>query len=251
MHGAKGLMKIELCAVSKAYSKVRALDSVSLEFAPGEIVCLLGPNGAGKTTLLRALSTIVGLDKGEIHFDEQPLTRDRLDLRKRLMFVPDFPFLFWDQSVLRNIAIILRLYEAEHAGIEERVIELLKDFDLLPLADSPVQSLSRGQAYKTGLVGLLAVNPDLWLLDEPFASGMDPHGIQSFKRHARAAAEQGRTIIYSTQILDVAERFSDRVCVIHQGEIRAFNTLAGLRELSQNKENVLDELLSKLREESM
>ncbi|MDB6068105.1 MAG: hypothetical protein JWR26_4313, partial [Pedosphaera sp.] len=116
------------------------------------------------------------------------------------------------------------------------------------LALRPVNSLSRGQAYKAGLVAMMAADRELWLLDEPFASGMDPHGIDAFKQHARAAAARGRTVIYSTQLLDVAERFSDRVCVINKGELHAFDTLARLREQARDKDNVLEEMFRQLRE---
>ena len=170
-------------------------------------------------------------------------------MRHRMHILPDFPFLFWGQSIIRNISIVLRLFEADKDGAENRVLELLRDFDLLPLALRPVNSVSRGQAYKAGLVAMLAVDREVWLLDEPFASGMDPHGIDAFKRHARAAASRGRTIIYSTQLLDVAERFSDRVCVINKGEVHAFDTLDRLREKAQDKDNVLDEMFRQLREE--
>ena len=241
-------MKIELRGVKKFYRSVRALDGVSLEIAPGQIVTLLGPNGAGKTTLIRLLAGIAAPDKGDIYFDDQEFRRNRIDLRRRIHILPDFPFLFWDQTVLRNIAIVLRLFEADGAGAEERVLELLRDFDLLPLALRPAASLSRGQAYKTALVAMIAANPEVWLLDEPFASGIDPHAIDAFKRHSRAAAGRGRTIFYTTQLLDVAERFSDRACVIHKGEIRAFDTMAALRERANDKDNVLEEMFRQLRE---
>jgi ABC-type multidrug transport system ATPase subunit len=242
-------MKIELRAVVKSYNSVRALDRVSLEIEPGQIVSLLGPNGAGKTTLIRCLAGIAVPDRGSLYFDGEEFRRDRMDFRRRMHLLPDFPALFWDQSVLRNISIILRLFDADTNGAENRVLELLRDFDLLPLTLRPVNSLSRGQAYKTALVALIAADRDLWLLDEPFASGMDPHGIDAFKRHARAAAARGRTILYSTQLLDVAERFSDRVCVIHKGEIRAFDTLSQLRERAEDKDNVLEELFRQLRDD--
>jgi ABC-type multidrug transport system ATPase subunit len=241
-------MKIELRGVLKSYRSIRALDHVSLSIEPGQIVSLLGPNGAGKTTVIRCLAGIAAPDAGKVFFDDQEFLRDRLDLRRRLHLLPDFPFMFWEQSVLRNIAIVLRMFDADGVDAENRVLELLRDFDLLPLALRPVQSLSRGQAYKAGLTALLAADREVWLLDEPFASGMDPHGIDAFKRHARAAASRSRTIIYSTQLLDVAERFSDRVCVIHKGEIRAFDTLARLRERAQDKDNVLEEMFRQLRE---
>ena len=145
-------MKIELRAVSKSYRSIHALRRVSLEIAPGQIISLLGPNGAGKTTLLRCLAGIAAPDTGDIYFDDQAFRRDRLDLRQRFFVLPDFPFLFWDQTVLRNLAIILHLYHADGNHAEERVLELLREFDLLPLALRPVQTLSRGQAYKAGLV---------------------------------------------------------------------------------------------------
>jgi ABC-type multidrug transport system ATPase subunit len=241
-------MKIELRSVLKSYRSARALDRVSLEIEPGQILCLLGPNGAGKTTLIRCLAGIAAPDDGHIYFDDQEYRRDRLDLRSRIYLMPDFPFLFWEHSIARNIAIILRLYGADGEGAENRVLELLRDFDLLPLALRPVHSLSRGQLYKAGMVAMLAADCEVWLLDEPFASGMDPQGIDAFKRHARDAASRGRTIVYSTQILDVAERFSGRICLIHQGEIRAFDTMDNLRRQARDKDNVLEEMFRQLRE---
>jgi ABC-2 type transport system ATP-binding protein len=241
-------MKIELRGVLKTYPTGRALDHVSLTIEPGQIVSLLGPNGAGKTTLIRCLAGIAAPDRGAVYFDDQEFQRDRLDLRRRLYIMPDFPFMFWDQSILRNLAIVLRLYEADGAGAEQRVLELLREFDLLPLALRPAQSLSRGQLYKAGLVALLAVDREVWLLDERFASGLYPHVIDAYKQHARAAAGRGRTILYSTQMLDVAERFSDAVCVLHQGAIRAYDTLDRLREGARDKDNVLEEMFRQLRE---
>jgi ABC-type multidrug transport system ATPase subunit len=244
-------MRIELRGVLKAYRSLRALDYVSLEIEPGQIISVLGTNGAGKTTLLRCLAGIAAPDKGEILFDDQEFRRDRLDLRSRIYIMPDFPFLFWEHSVVRNIAMILRLYQADDAGTESRVLQLLREFDLLPLALRPVHSLSRGQLYKAGLIAMLAVDREVWLLDEPFASGMDPHGIDAFKRHAREAANRGRTILYTTQILDIAKRFSDRVCLIHKGEIRAFDPLEILRVKAHDKDNVLEEMFRQLREGSI
>src|SRR3954471_15592481 len=241
-------MKIGLRSVLKTYRSLRALDHVSMQVDPGQIVSFLGPNGAGKTTLIRCLAGLALPDKGEVLFDGEEFRRDRIDLRRKLYLLPDFPLLFWDQTVIRNISIVLRVFEADAPGAEERVLELLREFDMLPLALRPVASLSRGQAYKVGLVAMIAADRDLWLLDEPFASGMDPHGIDAFKRHARAAADRGRTVIYSTQLLDVAERFSDRVCVIHKGEVHAFDTLLALRDRARDKGNVLQEMFRNLRE---
>src|ERR1700744_2921747 len=127
-------MKIEVHGVLKAYRSFRALDYVSLEIEPGQIVGVLGANGAGKTTLLRCLAGIAFPDQGEVLFDGELFRRDRLDLRARIYTMPDFPFLFWEHSIVRNLAMILRIYDADGPGAEARVLQLLRDFDLLPLA---------------------------------------------------------------------------------------------------------------------
>jgi ABC-type multidrug transport system ATPase subunit len=222
-------MQITITNLSKRFGRVVALDDVSLSAAEGQIVAVLGSNGAGKTTLLRALAGIVAPAEGEIRYDGQLFRRDRLDLRRRFCFLPDFPEVFGYMTVLRHLGMVVRLYETDQKGIEERILSLLKEFDILPLVESPLGTLSRGQLYKAALVGLLTVDPEVWLLDEPFASGMDPPGIAAFRRHARAAAARGRTIIYTTQIVELAEQFSNHICVLEDGKLAAFATIDQLR----------------------
>jgi ABC-type multidrug transport system ATPase subunit len=242
-------MKIELKEISKKYQALTALDKVSFTIEPGQIVALLGPNGAGKTTLLRCLAGIAAPTTGQVLYDGELFTRDRMDMRRRFSFLPDFPFVFENWTLLQHIGMVLRLHQADGPGIEEKVIELLVELDLLALADRPFESLSRGQRYKGALAALMAVDPEVWLLDEPFASGMDPHGITTFKRRSREAAARGRTIIYSTQILDAAERFSDRVCIIYRGTVAAFDSVSNLRDASLPREDVLESIFDLLREE--
>lgn len=223
-------MEIALCSVSKDYPGVRVLDDVCAEFAPGTIVALLGSNGAGKTTLLRCLATLTSPDSGEICMDDEVLRRGRVDLRRRMMFLPDFPPVIAGTDVLGMIAIYLRLWEADREGIEDRVADLAGRLELASLCGLPVEVLSRGQRYKTALAALLAVDPELWLLDEPFASGMDPQGIATFRVEAAAAArERGRIIFYSTQMVDLAAGFSDRIAVLTRGSLAVYDTVADLK----------------------
>jgi len=250
-------VRIALEGLSKSYGRVTALRDVSLSIEPGQIVALLGSNGAGKTTLLRALAGVVGLSKGAIYYDGTLFRRDRLELRRRLCFLPDFPPMFPMMTVLAHIGMCLRLYGRDGeqprlaSDLGERVLALLHDFELMPLAGAPIRTLSRGQAYKTALVGLLAVDPDLWLLDEPFASGVDPQGIRAIKMHTTSAAQRGRTVIYSTQILDIAEDLSHRVCVLDRGEMKAFEHVDRLRTLAAGtNEGALEALFRRLREQS-
>ena len=183
-------MLIQIENLTKTFDSRAALDDVNLTIDPGQIVAMLGPNGAGKTTLLRCLAGVSQAGRGRLLYDGDVFRRDRIDLRKRFHFVPDFPFVYPEATVLQHLTMILRAYLPEDAPIEEHVIELLDEFEILPLIDSIVSKLSRGQTYKVALTALMAVDPDVWILDEPFASGMDPHGIAAFRRRARSSTRR-------------------------------------------------------------
>jgi ABC-type multidrug transport system ATPase subunit len=242
-------MQIALESLSKRYSKVRALDNVSLEIEPGQIVSIVGPNGAGKTTLLRCLSGIVAPTSGDIRYDGERFYRGNTAVRRRIAYLPDFPIAFPNNTVLRHIGMVLQLYGVDGSSTESRVMDLLRGFDLMPLIETPMAKLSRGQAYKAALSALLAADTELLFVDEPFASGMDPNGITFLKREARNSVKRGRTIIYSTQILDIAEKLSDRVCVMDRGEVRHYAPLAELQAVNAGSAGtVLEGLLQQLRE---
>lgn len=219
-------MNLSLQHLTKRYGRQTALDDVTLDIPAGCIAAVMGRNGAGKTTLLRTLATVSAPDSGHILLDGRPLTRDALDLRRQLMFLPDWPVLFARDTVLKNLSILLRLYECDTDVA--RLTELLDEFDLLRSAEKNVIELSRGQAYKVALIALLAVQPRLWLLDEPFASGMDPNGLTALKRHLRAAAAAGCTILFSTQILEVAEPLADRACILEEGRLATHGPMSQL-----------------------
>ena len=244
-------MHIKVESLTKRYGKIRPLNDVSLEIEPGQIIALVGANGAGKTTLLRCFASVTKAGRGRILYDGEPFTRDRVDLRRRLYFMPDFPLVLGEMTVLQHVGMMLHLYGRDRQGIEERVLEVVTGLDLLTLVDTPMGNMSRGQLYKAALTGLIILDPELWLLDEPFASGMDPNGISLFKKEARAAAGRGRTVVYSTQLLDVAENLSDRVCILDKGEVRSFAPLSELQAQSTSSADggVLEDIFRQMREE--
>jgi ABC-type multidrug transport system ATPase subunit len=238
---------IEVRDVQKLYGDKVALGGVSFSIAPGEVVGFLGLNGAGKTTLLRCLATLVAPDHGDVRFDGEVLGRDRIDLRRRFHFLPDFPALFTDDDPLAAIAMHLKIWEADRPGIEDRVADLMDRLQIASLCGVPVGTFSRGQRYKTALAALAAVDPELWLLDEPFASGMDPQGIATFRQEAESAVrERGRIVVYSTQIVDLACGFSDRIGVISRGGLQIYDTE---RDLGRDPRK-LDAMLTAPRKEN-
>jgi ABC-type multidrug transport system ATPase subunit len=108
---------------------------------------------------------------------------------------------------------------------------LLKQLDLLEVARWKFRQLSRGQSYKAVLAGFIAADPEVWFVDEPFASGMDPRGLNCFKEYAREAVTRGHTIIFTTQIIEVAEQVAGRVCLLERGQIKASGKSAQLGEI--------------------
>lgn len=212
-------MKIYIDKISKKFGGFWALEQVSLNLEPGQVVGVLGANGAGKTTLLNCLAGIVAPSQGHIYYDSEEFHRGKIDLRRRLMFLPDFPMAFARMNVLEHIAMCIRLYEKPEPD-PVNVAKILERLNILALAAMPLGTMSRGQLYKAGLSALLVIDPELWILDEPLASGMDPMGIAYFKRESKAAAARGRTVVYTTQIFEIAERFSDRICVLDHGGMR-------------------------------
>jgi len=214
------LLRVDLLQLSKSYGRTLVLSNVSASLPPATLTAVLGINGAGKTTLLRTLSGLSSPDSGEIHFDGEPLSHGRLDLRRRVLFLPDNPPVFPGTDILENVAAHLHLWQADQPGVESKVASWLDDLGLTAQAGQSCASLSRGQRWKASLLALLAVDPDLWLLDEPFASGMDTRGLSVFRREAAAATTRGRTVLYTTQIPELAASFADAVALVGHHSIQ-------------------------------
>ena len=241
-------VQIELFGLTKRFARTLALKDLTLQIPSGSVVAVIGLNGAGKTTLLRCLSGILSPTSGEIRYDGAVFRRARIDLRKRLLFLPDFPPGYAGMDVLEHIAMLLRAYDREPSREDEtRIVDLLGEFDLLGLARQPIGSLSRGQLYKGAFTGLAAVQPELWLLDEPFASGMDPQGLAVLKHQVRAATAAGATVLYTTQIIEIAERFCDLLLVLDHGSLRRIYSAAELRTMPAQGPESLESRLREFR----
>lgn len=236
-------MHIELNDLSKRFDHTDALDQVNLNVPPSSIIAVLGENGAGKSTLLSLLGGVLTPDRGLIRFDGQVFSRERLELRKRLLFTPDVPVMFMDRSVAANIATFAALYGTRVEDREAELTHQLEETGMAALLNRSAMTLSRGQLWKAFMACAAAVEPELWLVDEPFASGMDVIGMGVFRRLARRLADEGSTIVYTTQMVDLAADFSDHVCVLRQGRIVLWETSAKVKEMiratPEGQENVL------------
>ncbi len=211
-------MHIAVQGVSKTFGHIKALKDFDLNIPPSSVIALVGENGAGKSTLLRILAGICVPDEGMVSYNSVIFDRENMDLRKRLHFIPDMPLLFQDQSVARNIATFAALYGKDMDGRDEEYGAWLADTGCAPLMKRQAGVLSRGQMWKVGLACVAAIEPELWLADEPFASGMDEIGMAAYRRLARHLVGKGSTVVYTTQMVAMAVNFSDHVCVIRDGK---------------------------------
>lgn len=236
-------MHIELNDLSKRFGGTIALDRANLSVPPSSIIAVLGENGAGKSTLLSLLAGVLAPDEGLIRFDSQTFIREKLELRKRLLFTPDVPLMFMDRGIASNIATFAALYGTRVIDREADLIHLLEETGVAALMERSTGSLSRGQLWKAFMACVTVVQPELWLVDEPFASGMDVIGMGVFRRLARKLADAGSTIVYTTQMVDLAADFSDHVCVLRRGRVVLWETSAKLKQMIQaapeGQENVL------------
>jgi len=191
-----------------------AVEGVSFDLRPGEVLALLGPNGAGKTTTMRLLAGLIGPDEGTVEVGGVPLTRHvGTALRRRIGLLTEAPGL-WDRlSVEANLLTYARLYELDDPA--RRVRESLARFGLLDRRADFAATLSKGMKQKVALARALLHDPGAVLLDEPTA-GLDPAMARSVRELVRELRDEGRAILISTHNLDEAERVADRVAVLKQ-----------------------------------
>lgn len=245
-------MNIKIENLGKRYKRITALESVSLEIPAGSIVAVIGLNGAGKSTLLRAMAGMIVPSTGSITYGDKPFSREDIELRRRMLWMPDFPLIESGTNAIQYVAMMVCAYQvAVTKELESSIIDSFSQFDLLESVGVPVDTLSRGQFYKVALTAMRAVNPDLIMLDEPFASGIDPRGQAVLRDYAYTVSARGGTFIYTTQIPEIVARFADVVCVLDHGKLAALVTRSDLDAMARDGIDLLENLMEAKQAESV
>lgn len=226
-------------SLSKFFGPQAALQNVNLEVYPGEIFGLLGPNGAGKTTLLKTVTGLLQPSSG--------LVTVRQD---QVAYMPEYLMLYERLSAREFLHFLGELYGLPSEPLEKEIESYLARFDLIAAADRPTGSYSQGMKRKISLIGTLLKNSPIVLLDEP-TNGLDPTGIIQVKDLMRELADQGKTVLISTHILDMAERLCDRVGILAGGRLLFVGTLDELRSLTHMGEASLESIFLRLVQEDM
>lgn len=218
---------IRLVDVGRRFNGRAAVEGLTFDVRPGELLALLGPNGAGKTTTLRLLAGLIAPSTGWIEIAGERLDRaTAARLRGAIGVLPETPGL-WDRlSVQDNLLTYARLYGVPRPETATR--RLLEAFDLLDRRSEPTAVLSKGMKQKLALARALVHDPAVLLLDEPTA-GLDPETARDVRQRIVSLRRAGRAIVLATHNLDEAERVADRVAVL-DGTLLALDTPAALRE---------------------
>ena len=210
---------IEIKNVSKTYNgKKKVLKNISFKIEGGEIFAFIGHNGAGKTTMIKCIMGILGFEEGDILVDNKSIKEEPLECKRIMAYVADNPDLYENMKAIDFINFICDMYEVSEDIRRENTLKYAKMFEIEDKLNDDISSFSHGMKQKIALIAALAHNPKVLIMDEPFV-GLDPKAVYDMKEIMRDMAKDGKTIFFSTQILDVAEKLCDRVAIIKDGTI--------------------------------
>lgn len=239
---------IEIKNVSKSYVKnKKSIDSLNLDIKDGEIFGFLGPNGAGKTTTIRMITGILNPDEGDILIDGNSITTNPLEAKKSIGFVPDSPDMFLRLKGIEYLNFMADVYDVPVEKRKTKIEELTKKFEIYDDLNSQIQSYSHGMRQKIVICGALLSEPKNWILDEPM-TGLDPKSSFDLKEMMKGHAKSGKTVFFSTHVLEVAEKLCDRVGIINKGKLVFVGTLAQMKEKFKDNGS-LEELFLEITEE--
>ena len=234
----------EIKNVSKAYNKdgAKAVDSLSLTVNNGEIFGFLGPNGAGKTTSIRMLTGILQPDEGTLELDGISILERPVAAKRQFAFVPDNPETVSRLKAIEYLNFIGDVYKVPADVRKERIENYCTKFGLKEVLNNKISSFSHGMKQKLFLIASLITDPQNWILDEPMV-GLDPEAAFIVKEIMRERANNGKTVFFSTHVLEVAEKICDKIAIIDKGKIIYVGTVEELKSKLKTEESLEESFL--------
>ena len=210
---------IEIKNFSKIYNnEKKAVNNISLTVNDGEIFAFIGHNGAGKTTTLKSIAGILDFEEGDILINGKSIKKEPIACKMQMAYVPDNPDLYENMKAIDFINFICDMYEVNKKQRKEKIEKYVALFEMQNKINDEISSFSHGMKQKVALIAALAHNPQVLIMDEPFV-GLDPKAVFDMKEIMKEMCKEGKTIFFSTHILEVAEKLCSRVAIIKQGKI--------------------------------
>jgi len=234
---------LEANHLTRTFGDFVAVDDVSFSLQPGEIVGFLGPNGAGKTTTIKLLTGLLGPSSGSARVAGYDIVGQPLEAKAHIGYVPDTPNLYGKLKAGEYLRFVGQLYKVPPALVEERMRPMLDMFDLTEVAGNYLDTYSHGMQQKVAITGAFLHDPQIVFMDEPTV-GLDPRSARLIKDLMIRNRDRGRTIFFSTHILEIAQTMCDRVIIINKGRIVADARVDELRAMrgEQTLEDIFLEL---------
>ena len=238
-------MTVQVTYLTGGYGKTPIIKNINFSLKPGEIVGLIGLNGAGKSTTIKHLLGLLTPTEGEMSISDININDDIEAYRRRLSYIPESPVIYDTLTLKEHIEMTAMAYNIDVNTAMTRAIPLLKSFRLEDQLDIFPSHFSKGMKQKVMIICAFIVDPDLYIIDEPFL-GLDPLGIQAMLDLMESKKHEGRTVLMSTHILATAEKYCDRFIILDQGQIVAMGDLDELRQQTQMPNHTLDEIYIKV-----
>jgi len=225
---------IEVQHLVKKFGTLTAVDDVSLSVERGQFFAVLGPNAAGKTTLIKLLAGLLKPTSGFAKIAGFDVQTDPLEARRRMAYVPDFPFLYDKLTPWEFFRFTGQIFQMSEARIQSASRELIPRFGLDAFVEKPIEGLSHGTRQRVAILSALMHDPEVFVIDEPMV-GLDPHHARVVKDILKERTLKGMTVFLSTHQLYVAEEMADQIGIMHQGKLIALGTADELRKRSGEK----------------
>lgn len=221
----------------------QVINNISFKINKGESIGFLGPNGAGKTTTIRIISTLLGIDKGDVFFNDKSIRKNPLDLKSKLGVVPQDIAVFEDISAYENVKFFCSLYGFKGKELHEKVENALSAVGLLERAKDVPSKFSGGMKRRLNIACSIAHEPEILIMDEPTV-GIDPQSRNNILNTVKKLNKKGTTIIYVSHYMEEVQTLCNRIILLDHGKIIKDSSLSQL--LSENMPLSLEEIFLKM-----
>ena len=234
---------VEIKNLVKKYGTKQVLHGINLDIQPGQIIGYIGPNGAGKSTTVKILCGLIDEFEGNISVFGKDLRTNQLDIKKHIGYIPENAALYESLTPLEFMQFVGQMRGIQDEIILSKAEALMNNFEMKSNLNQRIATFSKGMRQKVMICSALLHNPELIFMDEPL-SGLDANSVIMVKEMLIHLAREGKTVFYSSHLMDVVEKISDRIILIDQGSVIADGSFEDLSRLS-NDEN-LEKLFTRL-----